>query len=217
MTTTILNNQSAYARTGWYRRIHAKLMAAGATRYNRMVADRKHTLFRQLSGTVLEIGAGTGANLAFLSQGIRYIAVEPSLAMQEYLEAEAASVGIDLEIRTGIAEALPVADNSIDAVVSTLVLCSVHDVPATVAEILRVLKPGGQFCFLEHVAAPPATWTRRWQDWLNPAWQLLADGCHPNRETWRAVERAGFSQVTLAHFQLPLGLSSPHIAGVATK
>jgi ubiquinone/menaquinone biosynthesis C-methylase UbiE len=192
-------------------------MAAGTTSYNRMVADRKHTLFHQLSGTVLEIGAGTGANLAFLPQGIRYLAIEPSLAMQGYLEAEAATVGIDLEIRTGIAEALPIADNSVDAVISTLVLCSVHDMQAAVAEILRVLKPGGQFRFIEHVAAPPATWTRRWQDWLNPAWQLLADGCHPNRETWRAVESAGFSQVALEHFQLPLGLSSPHIAGVATK
>ncbi|MCI0710695.1 MAG: class I SAM-dependent methyltransferase [Chloroflexi bacterium] len=210
-------NDQKHARGGWYRRFLAGLTFREMESYNRMVANRKHELFSNLSGTVLEIGAGTGANLEFLPADIQYITIEPSLAMQEYLEAETARRGITADIRTGIAEEIPLEDQSVDYVISTLVLCSVQDVPDVVAEIHRVLKPGGKYLFLEHVAAPEKTWMRRWQNIATPAWKIIGDGCHLNRETWKAVEMAGFSQIDIDHFKLPVGLSGPHISGVAVK
>lgn len=210
-------NDKKHARGGWYRRFLAGLTFRQMESYNQMVAKRKRDLFSELSGTVLEIGAGTGANLEFLPEDIQYITLEPSLAMQDYLESEAARHGITVEIRTGIAEDIPLEDQSVDYVISTLVLCSVQDVPDVVAEIHRVLKPGGKFMFLEHVAAPEKTWTRRWQNLTTPAWKIIGDGCHLNREPWKAVEMAGFSQIDIDHFTLPVGLSAPHISGVAVK
>lgn len=219
MSTTAKHDHrySTPARDGWYRRIHARLMAMSTESYNQMVQQYKQALFAQLSGTVLEIGAGTGANLEFLPRDIAYIAVEPSLAMQAYLITAAEKQGVRAEVRTGIAEQLPIADNSIDHVISTLVLCSVDNTEKSIAEIKRVLKPGGMFIFIEHVAAGEGTWLRRWQNLVNPAWQLIADGCHPNREISKVVEKSGFSKLTMKHFHLPVGIAGPHIAGIAEK
>jgi ubiquinone/menaquinone biosynthesis C-methylase UbiE len=206
-----------HARGGWYRQLLAGLTFRQMEGYNQMVAERKRDLFSQLSGTALEIGAGTGANLEFLPEGIQYITLEPSLAMQEYLESEAARHGIAADIRTGIAEEIPLEDQSVDYVISTLVLCSVQDMTGVIAEIHRVLKPGGKYMFLEHVAAPEKTWTRRWQNIVTPAWKMIADGCHLNREPWNVIDAVGFSQVHTERFTLPLTLSGPHISGVAIK
>lgn len=116
------------------------------------------------------------------------------------------------------AEHLEFADNSIDAVVSTLVLCSVEDLEGTLQEILRVLKPGGRFYFLEHVAAPQGTWLRRMQQWIRPVWKKLGDGCRPDRETWVALEQAGFEQVEYQRFSAPVpAIVRPQIIGVAMK
>lgn len=122
-----------------------------------------------------------------------------------------------LELRDGIAERLDFADGSLDAVVSTLVLCSVRDLPGTLREIRRVLKPGGRFIFLEHVAAPAATWLRRVQRWVRPPWRALTDGCCPDRETWLVLENAGFARVYYERFRVPIPIASPHIAGLAIK
>jgi ubiquinone/menaquinone biosynthesis C-methylase UbiE len=205
------------ARNGWFCRLQAKLMAKRAPAYNQMVGDRKYILLGNLTGTVLEIGPGTGTNLPFYRSDIHWIGVEPSLAMHPYLTEQAAKARLTGELRTGIAEALDVADNYVDAVVSTLVLCSVEDQHQALAEIKRVLKPGGKFVFIEHVAAPEGTSTRRWQEWLTPVSKAVADGCHPNRETWKAIAQAGFTQVEIEHFALPVALEGPHIAGFAVK
>ena len=122
-----------------------------------------------------------------------------------------------MELRTGSAERLDVEDATADAVVSTLVLCSVADLAAVLKEIRRVLKPGGRFVFIEHVAAPQGTWLRRAQRAFRPLSKTFADGCQPDRETWRAIEAAGFAQVDLEHFRAPAPIISPHIAGVAVK
>lgn len=137
--------------------------------------------------------------------------------MHPYLRRQAERLGREIEIRQGAAERLDVKDASVDAVVSTLVLCSVTDQPATLAEVLRVLRPGGRFVFLEHVAAPRGTWRRLFQRALRPLWSMLGDGCQPDRETWRAIEQAGFAQVTCDHFRVPVPIVSPHVAGWATK
>ncbi len=202
---------------GWYQRLFAALMDKSSASYDGMVADRKRALLGQLHGNVLEIGPGTGPNLAYYRRDIHWIGVEPNLAMVPYLEREAARLPMALDLRVGAGEQLPAADESVDAVVSTLVLCSVRDQAQTLREVLRVLRPGGQFVFIEHVAAPRGTGLRRLQGLVRPVWQVASDGCHPDRETWLAIEQAGFVRMRLEHFRLDAGIAAPHIAGVAIK
>ncbi|MGH9785890.1 MAG: class I SAM-dependent methyltransferase [Terriglobia bacterium] len=203
--------------TGLGSRIHAWVLAHLGVRYERMVADRKRTLFAGLGGNVLEIGPGTGPNLVYYPSGIRWLGVEPNPYMYRHLKTAAARAGLQVDLRPGMAERLPAEDNSMDAVVSTLVLCSVSDPEGVLREIRRVLKPGGRFIFLEHVAAPPGTRLRRVQTALRPLWKIIGDGCHPDRETGPAIERAGFAAVRYDNFRLPLGPVATQIAGVAVK
>lgn len=130
---------------------------------------------------------------------------------------EAGRLGLAVDLRLGTAERLEAEDNSVDAVVSTLVLCTVPDVAATLQEVLRVLKPGGRFLFMEHVAAPRGTRLRRVQQWIRPLWKVIGDGCHPDRETWTIIETAGFDSVKIEHFQAPFPIFGPHIMGEAIK
>ena len=185
--------------------------------YEREIAARKRELLGGLTGTVVEIGPGTGPNLRYYAKSVRWIGIEPNPYMRAYLGCEAARAGIAAELCEGTAEAMACADYSADAVVSTLVLCSVTDSRAVLAEILRVLKPGGRFVFIEHVAAAPGTRLRQWQRRLRPWCHFFADGCNPDRETWRAIESAGFAEVHLEHFDGPVPIVRPHIAGVAIK
>lgn len=198
-------------------RIHAWVLANLGKRYERMVADRKRRLLTGLGDAVLEIGPGTGPNLLYYPPGIRWLGVEPNPYMHPYLHAAAERAGLEVDLRSGTAEQLPVGDNSMDVVVSTLVLCSVSDPERVLREVHRVLKPGGRFLFLEHVAAPPGTLLRRVQFFICPLWKLIGDGCHPDRDTGPVIEHAGFSEVTYENFRLPLGPVAPQIIGVAVK
>ncbi len=200
-----------------YQRCFAWGLSRGISAYERLVADRKRELFAPLHGTVLEIGPGTGTNLAYFAPDVRWLGIEPNPYMERYLQREAARLGRGIEVRGGTVERLDLMDASVDAVVSTLVLCSVRDQARALAEVRRVLKPGGRFVFLEHVAAPRGTWLRRAQRAVRPAWRLLGDGCFPDRETWQAIGRAGFVEVALERFQLPLPIMSPHVAGWAVR
>jgi ubiquinone/menaquinone biosynthesis C-methylase UbiE len=205
------------ARRGVWRSIVAFLAARGAAGYEREVAARKHSLLSGLGGRVLEIGPGAGANLPYFGREVDWIGVEPSLPMQAQLLSRAAAHRVRGRVVTGTSEHLPAADASIDAVVSTLVLCSVSDVAGALAEVRRVLRPGGQFVFIEHVAAPSGTRLRKRQDFWRPLWVRLADGCRPNQDTARLLEQAGFSSVRAEPFEFGKGLLSPHIAGVAIR
>ncbi len=206
------------ARGGWRQRFFAWCSAQGEMAgYDRTVAPYKQTLFADLSGTVLEIGAGTGANFAYYPRGIRWIGIEPNVFMHPHLLKTAQQHGITGEVRSEVAEKLPVEDDSVDAVVSTLVMCSVSSQDNVLREILRVLRPGGRYLFIEHVAAPERS--RLWwmQKISKPFWRAAADGCEPDRDTASAVRRAGFSRVEIQRFSAPLTLASPHIAGTAIK
>ncbi len=204
-------------RTGLRARVFAFLLQKINARYERWIAGRKRALFGGLRGTVLEIGPGAGVNLAYYAPGITWIGIEPNVYMQAYLRKEAESHGMQVDLRTGVAERLEAGDETVDAVVGTLVLCSVMSVASALKEIRRVLKPGGQFVFVEHVAAPKGTWLRGAQRVLGPCCRFFAEGCHPDRETAEAIEAAGFSEVKYERFRAPLPVVSPHIAGVAIR
>lgn len=182
------------------------------------LARHKSRLFSDLSGTVLEIGPGVGANLPRLAaKRIRWIGVEPNPYMNPYLAAEASRLGMRIELRPGTAEQLPVASNTVDFAISTLVLCSVVDQRAAINEILRVLKHGGRFVFIEHVAAPYGSFLRWLQTAIKPLWRSMGGGCTPDRQTRRELERSAFAFLEVEEFSAPLPIVSPHIAGFAIK
>jgi ubiquinone/menaquinone biosynthesis C-methylase UbiE len=208
-----------HEHTGFISRLNAWLLYKGSERYNRRVDERKRSLFSGLSGCVLEIGPGTGANLEYYPEEVLLTGLEPNPWMQKHLKEKADQFNRPIEMLTGSAEDIPLEGESMNAVVSTLVLCSVTDLPQTLSEIKRVLKPGGSFLFIEHVAAREGTRLRTMQRWIKPLWRWIADGCHPDRETWKAIEGAGFKDVELEHFRLslPLPVVGPHIMGRAVK
>jgi SAM-dependent methyltransferase len=120
---------------------------------DRLLRPHKQRLFRDLPASVLELGSGVGANLRYLPAGSRLVAVEPNPAMHGPLRARAARAGIELDLHPTVAERIDLPDESVDAVISSLVLCTVPDPAGAVSEVLRVLRPGGRYAFLEHVAA----------------------------------------------------------------
>lgn len=200
----------------------ACLMAHGTRRYERLVAPHKRALFARLTAagpapTVVEIGPGAGPNLAFLPPGARYVAFEPNRFMHPYLERAARAAGLTAEIRALSAEQLDLPDSSADAVVCTLVLCSVVEPRTVLGHVRRVLRPGGLFLFIEHVAAPRGSCLRGVQRALRPAWRLLGDGCEPDRETGETIEAAGFARVSIERVRLPIPVVSPHIVGRAER
>lgn len=148
----------------------------------------RRELLAGLGGDVLEIGAGAGANFALYPEAARVIALEPDPHMLKRARDKARP---NIEIRTGPAERLPFPDASFDAVVSTLVMCSVDDLPRSLAEARRVLRPAGALVFIEHVRGGSAL--GRAQDIVQPVYGWFSGGCHANRRTEQALRDAGFA------------------------
>jgi SAM-dependent methyltransferase len=184
--------------------------------YDALLADRKRDLLSSLVGTIVEIGPGTGTNLRYYPRASRWIGIEPNPYMLPHLRRAGNAAGIEVDIRRNYAETMDLADESADVVVSTAVLCSVHDQAKTLQEIRRVLKPGGQLVFLEHVGADRTTSLRRVQRFIRPIWRCMVDGCDPARDTGEAIVEAGFTLIHCESFRLPLGPVATHIAGIAT-
>ncbi len=185
--------------------------------YERLMEQRKRTLLSSVNGTVLEIGAGPGSNFSYIPASVRYIALEPNPFMHRHLIAEARRLGFEAGIIVSGAENIPLGDASVDAVIGTLVLCSVGDPQRVVNEISRVLKPGGVYYFIEHVAAPEGTFLRRVQRFIRPCWRLTSDGCRPDRETGGIIRSGGFGSVEIEEFRVGAPVVSPHISGRARK
>jgi SAM-dependent methyltransferase len=179
---------------GLWRRCFAAVydpMVAGAERAG--IADARRELLTRARGRVLEIGAGTGLNVEHYAAGTDVTYTEPDAYMAKRLRARGMEV-----VETG-AERLPFADGSFDTVVSTLVLCTVPDVPASLREIRRVLAPGGRLLFLEHVRGAPGSKLERWQDRLQGPWRTLAGGCNCNRDLLASLTTGSFSVEELRH------------------
>jgi ubiquinone/menaquinone biosynthesis C-methylase UbiE len=181
------------------------------------IGRRRDDLLREARGRVLEVGAGTGFNLAHYPRGLdELVLLEPDCGFAERIERRLH--GLPASIVDGTAESLPFEDASFDTVVSTFVLCTVDDLERSLAEIRRVLRPGGALLFLEHVRSDDPR-LARWQDRLDRPWYgLVSDGCHCNRDTLAEIGR-GLTVIEVEHGEMPVGLPivRPLIAGRALR
>ncbi len=179
------------------------------------LGELRGQLLAPLRGAVLEIGAGTGLNLPHYRAAAAVVVTEPDAAMRRRLAARLATATVPVQMVDAAAEDLPFRDATFEAVVCTLVLCTVVDPDRALAEIKRVLRPQGQLVVVEHVRGGARL--ARWQDRLAPLWIYIGAGCHPNRDTRAAVERAGFDWRRVRSYQhqpnwMP---TSPVLEGVA--
>ena len=178
----------------------------------------RHELLAGLRGRVAEIGAGTGASFEhYPSEVHELVAVEPEPYLLRLAKQAARAAPIPVRVVDGTAESLPLEAGAFDAAVVSLVLCSVPEQAPALAEIRRVLRPGGELRFLEHVAAPPGAPLRRAQHVLDLVWPRIGGGCHTAHETVAAIEAAGFAVEQLREFDLHRGPTRPHVLGVARK
>jgi ubiquinone/menaquinone biosynthesis C-methylase UbiE len=202
--------------------LFARFYAWAGPLMDRGLTVHRDTLLAGLSGRVVEVGSGTGSNFAHYPDEVTAVlAVEPEAHLRTVAAAAAARVSTPIEIVDGFAHRLPADDRSFDAAVASLVLCTVPDPDAALAEIFRVLRPGGQLRFLEHVqAGTPAR--RRLQRIADAtAWPRLNGGCHTGRDTAAAIERAGFGitrreALTSADTGMPFP-AAPQILGTAAR
>ncbi len=203
-----------------YGRLFARLYDRGLAGVEAAgLAQRRAALLAHAGGAVLELGAGTGLNVAHYPAAVaELVLTEPEPPMLRRLAARAAGRTPPARTLRASAEHLPFADASFDTVVSTLTLCSVDDLPAALAEVRRVLVPGGRLLFLEHVRSDDARRARR-QDRLAPLWRRVCRGCHPNRATLAAIERSGLDVERVEHDRMPRAtpLVEPLVVGVAVK
>ena len=155
--------------------------------------------------------------MRYLAPNSRLIAVEPNPHMHARLRRAARAAGVDLEIRDVVGEQIDLPDASADAVISSLVLCSVGDPDLVLAEIRRILRPGGRFSFAEHVAAKKGTPTRGVQRLLRRPWAWVFEGCSCERDLATAIEGAGFATVAIDRYRIhsPFLPFNTHIAGTA--
>ncbi|MCL4446522.1 MAG: methyltransferase domain-containing protein [Actinobacteria bacterium] len=174
-------------------------------------------LVGRVSGDVLEIGAGTGRNVAlYPSQLSRLVLTEPDANMRAHLIRKLTDRR-DVELETFAAEKLCFDDGSFDWVVSTLVLCSVADLKQSLAEVHRVLRPGGRLAFIEHVAASERPDLLGWQRRIEPLWRRVAGNCHLTRATEDAIAQSGFElvEITRESMRKVPGIVRPTVRGVA--
>ncbi|GII06099.1 class I SAM-dependent methyltransferase [Planobispora takensis] len=181
-----------------FARFYARLSRAME---HRGLAEQRRRLLAGLSGNVIEVGAGNGLNFAHYPPAVtRVLAVEPEPRLRRLAREAARTAPVPVEVTDGLAEHLPAADAAFDAAVVALVLCSLPDVPAALAELRRVLAADGQVRFLEHVRADTPGWARV-QDVLDATvWPYLAGGCRTGRDSLAEIREAGFAVTDLERF-----------------
>lgn len=198
-----------------YARVRPALDEQGA-------AGHRRQLLAGVRGQVVEVGAGDGGNFAYYpTDVVSVLAVEPEPYLRAQAERQAASAPVGVQVVEGTADHLPTGDASADVVVVSLVLCSVPDQSKALAEARRVLRPGGELRFYEHVAAEPGTRLARVQKVADATlWPLFVGGCHTHRDTVAAITGAGFHIEDLHRFQFPPDRSTPagpHVLGRALR
>lgn len=180
--------------------------------------ERRRALLTEASGRVLEIGAGTGVNIDLYPPGVvdQLVLSEPEAPMARRCSERAAPHAPWAQVVHAPAERLPFEDASFDTVVATLVLCTVSDLDAAVAEARRVLRPGGRLLFLEHVRSEDEA-SARWQDRLHGPWKAFGHGCNANRRTLAAIESAAFTVERVERDEVPKAppIVRPMVVGVA--
>jgi ubiquinone/menaquinone biosynthesis C-methylase UbiE len=208
------------------KRVSHPLFARGFDRTAHKIDDRgqrehRRQLLAALAGRVIEVGAGNGLNFPHYPESVtEVVAVEPESFLRERAREVAATAPVKVSVVDGTAERLPASDSSFDAGVVSLVLCSVFDQAQALAELRRVIRPGGELRFYEHVRAQPPLAARA-QRVFDIVWHLVAGGCHTSRDTLTAIEKAGFQ---IEHYERLLFkpyavavATAPHILGVARR
>lgn len=180
----------------------------------KFLAKHRPQIAGEATGQVLEVGAGTGANLPYFAKADKVVATEPDPYMMKRARKRLAELGAtNIELAQHPAEELPFEDGSFDSAVSTMVFCSVRDPIKALAEIRRVLKPSGSFRFIEHVR-PDGGLKARIFDFITPLWGWFGAGCHPNRRTLESMQEAGFEvkelkQVSFSVMPVIIGMAVP--------
>jgi ubiquinone/menaquinone biosynthesis C-methylase UbiE len=222
LTETHTSGETTMARTKVSHSLFARFYAWASPRMEKAgYGERRGQLLAGLTGRVLEVGAGNGMNFAHYPPEVTAVlAVEPEPHLRALAETQANQTAISIDVVDGTADQLPGADASFDAVVASLVLCSVPDVPVALAEVRRVLKPGGELRFFEHVRADTKGLARVQRVLDATVWPTVGAGCHAHRDTRTAIEQAGFTIKDLEQLRIPEttipGPTSPHILGAAT-
>jgi ubiquinone/menaquinone biosynthesis C-methylase UbiE len=200
----------------YYPKVVGRAEAAGQ-------AETRRELLSEASGRTLEIGAGSGFNLPHYTEAVTELVVsEPSPHMREHLrerlESDPPPVG-SWELADASAESLPFVDASFDTVTGGFIMCSIPDPVEALAEIARVLKPGGRYIFLEHVHAGDGTMLGRFQDLIEIPHRYIAAGCHPNRRTWELIENSPLEVERMERGKQPKAPPSvkPTILGSAVR
>lgn len=204
--------------------LYGRVFAAG---YDKVMAGsekaglgaRRQALLGRVGGRVVEIGAGTGANLRHYGPAVtELVLTEPEEPMARRLERKVSGCGLPARVVHAPAERLPLEDASFDYAISTLVLCTVKDPTRAIAELRRVLKPGGELIFLEHVLSDDPS-LARWQNRLNGVQQRIGHGCNCNRRTLAGIEAGGFALTQVERSVIPKAypIVRPLVLGAAQR
>jgi ubiquinone/menaquinone biosynthesis C-methylase UbiE len=201
-----------------FARVYARVGAAADAKGG---AEHRNEMLNGLRGRVIEVGAGTGLNFRHYPNTVtKVLAVEPEPILRRIATDEAGRSSVPIDVVDGVADALPADDASQDAGIASLVLCSVPDQDRALAELFRVIRPGGELRFYEHIRGDSPGFARfqRVADLVHP---LLGGGCHTSRDTLGAIERAGFVIETTRRFRfVPCFVDqaiAPHAIGTARR
>jgi ubiquinone/menaquinone biosynthesis C-methylase UbiE len=187
----------------------------------RGATEHRQRMLAGLTGRVIEVGAGTGANFpCYPSTVSEVVAIEPERYLRELAQAAVADAPVPVTVLDGVGGQLPGEDGSFDAGVAALVLCTIPDPRQALAELYRVIRPGGELRFYEHVVSRHK-WEARFQRAADATfWPRIAGGCHLARDTTTTIESAGFQMETCERFQfspVPLFPPDPMILGIARR
>lgn len=200
-------------------RLNSWLLNTLGTYTHHLYGTRKKKLFSSINGSVVEIGAGTGANLRYLKKGISLTAIEPNVYMHKRLRSNADKYELKVKISDDRAEKMDIQSDSVDVVFSTLTLCTIRNETKALKEIKRILKPGGRFVFIEHVGARKGSLLRAIQVLVHKPWHWFFEGCHTHKNISKSIHNTGFSSVHIECFNLysPFIPITPQISGFALK